>query len=181
MKIKKNRIFLLFLFVCIFFFEYLYVNLPVNAQYSVPYYYDYNYNNYSEYSTQALSPSYFYNIPSTNSYTWSNNQYFGRDINIPTLKINDWAIQPAFGNTVYKVSSDGNSLKIYGTYFSAHTHAGVNFNRTLFMDSSLYSTANQTMYKNIGGQSSFTSPVNYYARQVLQFSPVLHGPLLNNY
>ncbi|MGA1863442.1 MAG: hypothetical protein ACMUHX_00105 [bacterium] len=182
MKIKKSRIYLFVLFICIFCFAYLYVNSSSIAQYSPYNYYNYNNNNYYyEYSTQALSPSYFYGTPYSNSYSWVNDQYYGREINIPTLKINDWSIQPNFGNTVYSVSSNGSSLTIYGTYFSAHTHAGVNFNRTLFMDSSLSSSANHAMYNNIGGQSSLTSPVSYYARQVLQFSPVLHGPLLNNY
>lgn len=176
MRTKKSRIFLLFLFVCIFCFVLLYVNSPVSAQYS-PYNY---YNNYN-YSTQALLPSYLYNTPYQNSHSWSTNQYSGSKISIPTLEINDWIIQPAFGNTVYAVSTEGSALTVYGTYFSAHTHAGVNFNRKLFMDSPLFSTANQAMYTNTGGQFSFSSPVDYYARQVLQFSPVLHGPLLNNY
>ena len=179
MRIKKSGILLLFLFVYIFCFVFLYVNSPANAQYSASNYYNF-YNNYN-YSTQALSPSYLYNTQYQNNYSWSTNQYSGSKINIPTLEINNWSIQPNFGNTVYSVSSDGGALTIYGTYFSAHTHAGVNFNRQLFMDSQLFSPANQAMYTNTGGQFSFNSPVDYYARQVLQFSPVLHGPLLNNF
>jgi hypothetical protein len=175
MKIKKRRIFIFFLFICIFCLAYLYVKSPVNAQYPVN-----NYKNYYEYPTQTVAPSYLYNTAYANNYSWSMTKYFGRETAIPTPKINDWTVHPAFGNTVYAVTTEGNSLTIYGTYFSAHTHAGVNFNRTLsMMGSSLYSMPNQTMYQNIGGQSSFISPINYYARQVLQFSPVLHGPILN--
>lgn len=174
MRIKNIRIFLL-LFFYIFFIASLFANSPANAQYSANNYYNY-YNN----TSQTISQPYFYNNMYSNNYSWTENQYFGRDTAIPTLKINDWTLQPAFGNTVYAVSTEGNSLTIYGTYFSAHTHAGVNFNRTLYLGKSSYSMPNQTMYQNIGGESSYISPVSYYARQVLQFSPVLHGPLLTN-
>jgi hypothetical protein len=152
----------------------LYVKTSANAQYQAN-----NYNPYYEYTSQTISPSYLFSNTFSDINSWSYNQYLGRKVAIPTPKIQDWIVQPAFGNTVYAVSNEGNAFTIYGTYFSAHTHAGVNFNRTLSMGSPLFSTPNQTIYQDRGGQSSYISPINYYARQVLQFSPVLHGPILN--
>ena len=179
---KNNRIFLLFLFICIYCIVCLFFNFTVNAQYMD--------NNYYEYMMPNLASSYFYNNMYVNSntaylnnYSWSMTKDFGKGLNIPTLLIDDWTLHPSFGNTVYVASTEGDSLTIYGTYFSAHTHAGVNFNRTLSFGNSSYSMPyqqpGQTIYQNFGGQSSLSSSLSNYARQVLQFSPVLHGSLLN--
>lgn len=181
MKIKNYRI-LLFMFI--FCLIYLYVNTTLNAQYPDNSYYRYQYNaqnSYYKYNTPYAAPSYLYNTMYSNNYSSSAIQFYETKPNIPAPQIRDWSVHPSFGNTVYAATTEGNTLTIYGTYFSAHTHAGVNFNRTLSMDynSMPYLQSNQTMYQNIGGQSSYISPVSYYARQVLQFSPVLHGPILN--
>lgn len=176
MENKNSGIFLLLLFICIFGLAYLFVNSTANAQYPV--------NNYYEYTIPNLTASYLYNNTYSNNYSWSMTQNFGKELIIPTPLMNDWTVQPAFGNTVYAATTKENTLTIYGTYFSAHTHAGVNFNRTLSLGESLYSGSlysmpyiqpSQTMYQSFGGQSSY---ISNYARQVLQFSPVLHGPLL---
>lgn len=175
MENENSRIFRLFFFLFIFCLFYLYFNYPANAQYPA--------NNYYGYMIPDLAASYLFNTMYSSNYSWSMTQNFGKEINIPTPLINDWTVHPAFGNTVYSATTDGDKLTIYGTYFSAHTHAGVNFNRTLTFGNSSYSKPytqfNQTIYQNQGGQSSYISPVSYYARQVLQFSPVLHGPILN--
>jgi hypothetical protein len=121
----------------------------------------------------------------SNSYSWSNIFNFKKDMVVPTPVHENWLAHPAFGTTFYSLNTSGNSLTIQGTYFSAHTQAGVNFNRTLSFGNSLnsmpYMQPTQNTFGNTGWQQSFSSPVSYYARQVLQFSPVLHGPLLNNY
>ena len=181
MEIKNWRRFSFFLFICIFCLAYLYVEPSANAQYPQPYSnqsYDYGY------PTTTIGSSYLYNNMYSNNYSWPANFNFGSNPVIPDFANDGWKLRPNFGITVYTATSKGNVLSIQGTYFSAHTQAGVNFNRTVSFDNSLssmysmpYMQFNQSMLGNLGGQSS----LNSYARQVLQFSPVLHGPLLNNY
>jgi hypothetical protein len=174
MEIKNWRRFSFFLSISIFCFAYLYVSPSANAQYQQ--YYDYGYQ------TTTLGSSYLYNNMYSKNYLWPTN--FGNNPALQNFADDGWILRPNFGLTVYTATSKGNALSIQGTYFSAHTQAGVNFDRTVSFDNSLssmysmpYMQFNQTMLGNLGGQSS----LNSYARQVLQFSPVLHGPLLYNY